>query len=245
MPTLRLQTDLRCGACVESVRPLLDAAPTVRRWDADTDSPDKVVTVEGDLAAADVDALLRQKGYRVLRELPAPLSLTMAAPPPAASAAEPPTSYYPLVLILLYLVGVVGLVEWLHGTFAPMRAMAHFMAGFFLVFSFFKLLDVSAFATSYRMYDLLAERVPAWGYAYPFVELALGVAYLTHFAPTLTNVMTLAVMLLGTAGVARTLVQRKKVRCACLGSVFNLPMSTVTLTEDLLMAGMAAAMLVM
>lgn len=49
-------------------------------------------------------------------------------------------------------------------------------------------------------------------------------------------------MAVGTVGVARALPARRKIRCACLGAVFKLPMSYVTLAEDVLMAGMAAAM---
>ena len=81
------------------------------------------------------------------------------------------------------------------------------------------------------------------GFAYPFVELALGAAYLTGFRPVATNVVTLVVMGVGTVGVVKSLLARRKIRCACLGTVFNLPMSYVTLVEDLLMVAMAAVML--
>jgi hypothetical protein len=59
----------------------------------------------------------------------------------------------------------------------------------------------------------------------------------------LVNSITLIVMVVGAIGVVRSLTQRQQIRCACLGTVFNLPMSVVTLTEDALMAGMAAVML--
>lgn len=58
-----------------------------------------------------------------------------------------------------------------------------------------------------------------------------------------TNAVTLAVMSVGPVGVVRALLARRKVRCACLGAVFNLPMSYVTLAEDALKAAMAAVML--
>ena len=69
--------------------------------------------------------------------------------------------------------------------------MSRFMAGFFLVFSFFKLLNLRAFADAYAGYDVVAARWRVWGYDYPFVELALGAAYLTGFWPVATNVVTL------------------------------------------------------
>ncbi|VTS10483.1 Uncharacterized protein OS=Fibrella aestuarina BUZ 2 GN=FAES_2978 PE=4 SV=1 [Gemmata obscuriglobus UQM 2246] len=124
-----------------------------------------------------------------------------------------------------------------------MRAMGRFMAGFFLVFSFFKLLNLRAFADAYAGYDVVAAKWYGYGYVYPFIELGLGVAYLGHFAPLATNVVTLVVMGVSTVGVVKALAARRKIRCACLGTVFNLPMSAVTLVEDVLMVGMAVAML--
>jgi len=233
---LKLKTDLRCGACVESIRPLFDAEPGVARWSADVSSPDKLLTVEGDgLTVATVDRLLRLKGYRVVGELPT------AVP----TSTEPKSSYFPLLLILLYLIGAVGLAEAALGAFDGMRAMRHFMAGFFLVFSFFKILDVPNFAVSFSSYDVVAKRWLGYGYLYPFLELGLGAAYLADFQPVATNVATLLIMGLGSVGVLQSVLAKRKIRCACLGTVFNLPMSSVTLIEDLLMVGMAATMLIL
>ena len=95
----------------------------------------------------------------------------------------------------------------------------------------------------YSTYDVIARRWPRYGYAYPFIELALGLAYLVEYRPVLTNLATVVVLGIGSVGVLRSLAQRKKIRCACLGSVFNLPMTYVTAVEDLLMVGMALVML--
>lgn len=118
------------------------------------------------------------------------------------------------------------------------------MAGFFLVFSFFKLLNLSGFVQAYRGYDVIAAKSAAYAWAYPFIELALGVAYLTRWQPQVTHWATLAVMLISAAGVLNALRKRQLIECACLGTVFKLPMSKVTLIEDLSMAMMAAVMLV-
>ncbi|HYF54378.1 MAG TPA: MauE/DoxX family redox-associated membrane protein, partial [Salinarimonas sp.] len=121
--------------------------------------------------------------------------------------------------------------------------MLDFMAGFFLVFSFFKLLDLRGFADAYRSYDVIARRSRLWALAYPFVELALGVAYLLRWQLTVVNAVTLVLMIVGSVGVVRALLQKNRIRCACLGTALNLPMTTVTLVEDLGMAAMAALML--
>ena len=124
------------------------------------------------------------------------------------------------------------------------ETMRYFMAGFFIAFSFFKMLDLKAFADAYAAYDLLAARWHAWGYVYPFVELGLGLAYLANFAPVATAWVTLIVMGFSSIGVIQAVMDKRRIRCACLGTVFQLPMSTVTIIEDVGMVLMAAAMLV-
>ena len=239
----RYRTDLRCGACVARVGPLLDAAPGIARWSADVADPNKVLTVEGDgITAEGVADVIGPAGYHVLGEL---REEEPVASPPQAPSAEKPTSYFPLLLVLFYLVGLTAALEVASGSFDAMRAMGRFMAGFFIVFSFFKLLDLRAFADAYSSYDVVAARWPAYGYVYPFIELGLGVAYLTAFAPVATNAVTLVVMGVSAVGVVKALAAGRKIRCACLGTVFNLPMSKVTLIEDGLMILMAAAMLVL
>lgn len=152
-------------------------------------------------------------------------------------------TYKPILLIFGYISMVTLLAQSGNERFDWMQWMRHFMAGFFLVFSFFKLLNLRGFAESYAMYDVIARRIPAWGYVYAFTELALGIAFLTDFQPFLTNVVTLLVMSISIVGVLQSVLNKRKIQCACLGAVFNLPMSTVTIIEDGLMMVMSAAML--
>lgn len=239
--TLRLKTNLNCKACVAAVKPHLDADPSIARWEVDTADPDKVLTVEGEgIAAGTIEAAVARAGFRVTGEVP------NAAAVAAQEAAHDPssaTTYYSLALLIAFLVGIVGLAELRAGGFDWGRSMQNFMGAFFLAFSFFKLLDLRGFAESYRMYDVVARRFPAYGYGYPFIELLLGAAYLTGFWPVATNLATFAVMSVSAIGVIQSLLEKRKIRCACLGTVFNLPMSTVTLVEDAAMIAMAAIML--
>ncbi len=151
--------------------------------------------------------------------------------------------YKPILLIFGYIIGITLLVEYMNGAFSWMRWMNHFMAGFFLVFSFFKLLNLKGFSESYSMYDIVAKKWNGWGYVYAFIELALGLAFLTGFNPMLTNVITFVVMAVSIIGVLQSVANKRKIKCACLGAVFNLPMSTITIIEDLLMIGMSGIML--
>jgi len=153
-------------------------------------------------------------------------------------------TYKPILLIFAFITGITLIVQLMNDQFNFMEWMQHFMAGFFLVFSFFKLLNLSGFAESYAMYDVIAKRVPAWGYVYAFTELALGIGFLVNFNPLLVNAVTLVVMTISIIGVLQSVLNKQKIQCACLGAVFNLPMSTVTIIEDALMIGMSGVMLI-
>ena len=155
-------------------------------------------------------------------------------------------TYKPILLIFGYITLVSGLINFY---LFPLRGlggfMGHFMAGFFLVFSFFKLLNLKGFAESYVMYDVLAKQIPAWATIYVFVELGLGIAFLIGYNPFITNWVALIVMSISIVGVLKSVLNKQKIQCACLGAVFNLPMSTVTIIEDALMIGMSGTMLLM
>lgn len=239
--SLQFKTNLNCGSCVAAVKPFLDDVPNISDWDVDTATPDKILTVSGDNVSLDsVTAAVAKAGFVATGD-----KSSVKSHPAAIEAADvtPAVTYYPLLLLGTFLFGVVALVELRIGTFDPTRAMQNFMGAFFGAFAFFKLLDLRGFADSYRMYDIVARRLPVYGYVYPFIELALGAAYITGFQPAAVNLTTLVVMSVSSIGVIQSVLQKRKIRCACLGTVFNLPMSTVTLVEDGLMIAMAVAAL--
>jgi len=89
----------------------------------------------------------------------------------------------------------------------------------------------------------VAKQWEGWGYMYAFTELALGNAFLTGFDPVITNAVTFIVMSVSIIGVLQSVLIKRKIKCACLGDVFNLPMTTITVIEDGLMIGMSAIML--
>lgn len=146
-------------------------------------------------------------------------------------------AYYPLLLVM----ALVAAVPLATGTF--MGWMMGFMAGFYIVFGAFKLLDVPAFARSYAQYDIIAKHVPAWGYVYPFIELALGFGFLFWFDMITLSWIALVLSVVGAIGVIQANVVKQSIQCACLGTVFQLPMSVVTIVENLGMAAMAAWMI--
>lgn len=153
--------------------------------------------------------------------------------------------YYPIFLITAYILGVAVInnyyeegVNW-HGL------MQQFMAGFFLVFSGFKLLDIRGFAEGYATYDLLAKRWYTYGYIYPFLELSLGILYLTSWQTTFTLAATIIIMGFSSLGVINSLLKKQQFHCACLGTILKVPLSSITLIEDLTMVALAAISLLL
>ena len=90
----------------------------------------------------------------------------------------------------------------------------------------------------------IAKQFRSWGYIYAFIELGLGIAYAINFNPIITNAVTFVVMTISIVGVLQSVLNKRKIQCACLGAVFNLPMSTVTIIEDALMIGMSVLILI-
>ena len=236
METRIFQTNLKCASCVAKLAPVLDSDPRVASWSAAVNHPRKLLTITGtDVGLDFAKSALHEAGFDVLDEIRG------SAGPLVAPWYK---TYFPILLILAYLVAFVALSQVRAGEWMWMHAMHNFMGGFFVAFSFFKLLDLPKFADAYATYDIAAMRLRAYGYTYPFIELGLGVAYLAAFGGLITDLITLALMALSTVGVVRSILKKQTIRCACLGTVFNLPMSKITLVEDLSMVAMAGAALV-
>jgi copper chaperone CopZ len=188
-----------------------------------------------------LNAALASVGAYRLRPASDSAAPARIVPSPAAPSLA---AYWPLIVIIGFLlIGSLatnvtsGGVHW-HGV------MNAFMGAFFLVFAAFKFLDLRGFAAAYASYDLLAMRWRGYGYVYPFLEAGLGIAYLSGIAPAATALLTIGLMGFSSLGVIAALREKRVLRCACLCTVLNLPMTTVTVVEDLGMAAMAALMLI-
>ena len=121
--------------------------------------------------------------------------------------------------------------------------MMDFMGLFFVIFSFFKLLNLSGFKDAFSAYDLIAAKLPVYGYVYPFIELGLGISFLMVFMPVVVCAVTIVLMSVGTVGVVLALRRGQVIQCACVGTAFNLPMSLITVVENVVMIAMAMGML--
>jgi len=226
---------MTCNGCVASVRKNLEILPQV--LSADVSLIDKKAMLELNTDVS-IDELQTAIGKYGISESEQVIDLPEIEEIPEKSL----TTYKPLILIIGFILLVTVLSQYPFDGFDIQLWMRHFMAGFFIVFSFFKLLNLQGFADSYSMYDIIAAKWKPWGHIYPFVELGLGLAYLMNIAPLVTNWTTLVVIGISSIGVILSVMNKRKIKCACLGDVFNLPMSTVTIIEDLTMLVMAAIM---
>lgn len=148
----------------------------------------------------------------------------------------------PLFLIFFYLISASVLLHLKNWNTA--EAMLDFMGLFYIVFSFFKFLDLKGFPDSFAMYDPIAKRIKAYGWLYPFIEVALGLMFLFRFEVFYALIGTLVVLGVTSVGVTQTLLNKKKIQCACLGTALRLPMTQATFIENSVMIVMAIFMLV-
>jgi copper chaperone CopZ len=143
----------------------------------------------------------------------------------------------PLFIILFYLATTVIFLNYKDWNSREM--MFDFMGLFFIVFSFFKMLDLKNFPISFSMYDPLAEKILFYGWVYPFIEIALGLMFLVRFELNIALYVTIVILGITTFGVTKTLMNKKNIQCACLGTALKLPMTEATLIENALMLSMS------
>jgi cation transport ATPase len=230
-------TGMTCDSCQAKVQSLLSKVEAVTNVSVDWHKGEAEITMQKHIATPVLQEALKAYPKYQLSEKEEYIPHNQEEAPRSWFQ-----TYKPVLLIFAFITGITLFVQ-ANDTFSWIRWMDHFMAGFFLTFSFFKLLNLSGFADSYSTYDIIAKRWRGYAFIYVFIELGLGLAFLTGFSPLVTNLVTLIVMSISLVGVLQSVLNKRKIRCACLGDVFNLPMSTVTIIEDALMIAMSAIML--
>jgi len=234
---------MTCSSCQSKVQHLLSQVKGVNNVSIDLEKGEAEITMEHHISTLEFKTVLKDNPRYQLTEktVDMPKTNSIAFVEEQKSWFE---TYRPILLVFGYITGITLLVQVANQSFNWMQWMNHFMAGFFLVFSFFKLLNLKGFAESYAMYDIVAKQIKSYGYLYAFIELGLGIAYLIGFNPFITNLLTVVVMSVSIIGVLQSVLNKQKIKCACLGDVFNLPMSTITIIEDALMIAMSLIMLI-
>lgn len=149
----------------------------------------------------------------------------------------PLLSIFSLIILLTF-----GTALYQHNL-TLMNLMMLSMAFFFLVFGLFKLNNLKGFAKAYAMYDVIAMKSKSYAIAYPFIEIVLGLMYIYAYGGVYRDIFTFIIMSVSGYGVWKALQAKEEIQCACLGTVFKVPMTKVTLSENLFMAFMALYMI--
>ena len=163
----------------------------------------------------------------------------------SGGAPKPPRwhRYIPLIVLVALALLAAAAKQVSYGTWDGMAAMHDFMGLFLLSFSMLKLFDLAGFAEGFQKYDLLAQKSRRYALLYPFLELALALGYLSHWQPQVVYLATVILMGFGAVGVFYALAKGRDLKCACMGSSLNVPLSTVAVVEDVGMVVMALLML--
>lgn len=229
---------MTCNGCKNSVEKSLSEIENIKHVSVDLEKETAAIEMKQHLEVAVLQNVLSEKfTITELKDNHTTKSVN-------AEAEEKSTikQLYPLFLIFAFITTAAVLINinpWNTSEF-----MLTFMGLFYVVFSFFKLLDVKGFAMSFAMYDPLAKTIPSYGLVYPFIELALGIFFLMRFQIVAALLITLVILGVTTIGVTKSLLDKKAIKCACLGAVLNLPMTKATFIENTIMIVMAIFMLI-
>lgn len=223
---------VRCASCVGKIEAALLSEPRIQSVVIGGDRRSLTLAHGLDEPLADLNAMLASLGsYRV--EERSLLRLFLAKI----------THYRPLILmtclVLVFGAALQALRGW-HGY----GLMGDLMAGYFLLFGALKVANREAFSRAYARYDLLAGRSAAYAAVYPFLEVGIGIIYLIQPEALPLNLLVAVLMLEKAWSVNKAIGNGQNLQCACLGGFFSIPISKVTVFEDLLMAFMAGAMIV-
>lgn len=123
--------------------------------------------------------------------------------------------------------------------------MASMMGFVLFLFGLIKLNDITGFAKAFSKYDPIAKRLSFYAKAYPFIEIFLGILFISQLFLLPTTLITLAIYSSSFYGAIVTLLKKEEHPCVCLGTYFKLPFSKVTLSESIFMNGMSVWMLFM
>lgn len=148
----------------------------------------------------------------------------------------------PLFIILFYISTTSILLNYKNWNLT--YAMYDFMGLFYVVFSFFKILDLKGFTMSFRMYDPFAKKTSLYAWIYPFIEVLLGLMFLVRIETKTALILTIIVLGITSIGVAQTLINKRSIQCACLGTTLKLPMTEATLIENTIMIIMSVSLLI-
>lgn len=160
--------------------------------------------------------------------------------------AEPDETSYVPVIALFAMTALMALAASyaVYQTPFTVRAAEWFVSFSMCILALLKLQDLGKFSIMFLNYDLLAKRWVPYGTIYPFAEGLAGVLMTAHWLDWLSIPVALFIGTIGAISVFKAVyIDKRTLRCACVGGNSNVPLGFVSLTENLFMIGMALWML--
>lgn len=224
---------MTCSSCVAKITDKISQLKDVQSAKVSLESKSVDITSSRPIALSEVRSALESLPKYSVSDKHAALS-------EASSQESKLKTYKPLITIFVFILMTSLAYQFSLESFQGMLFMNHIMAGFFIGLSFFKFLDLNAFAESFSGYDPVAKRWLGYGKIYPVIELSLGLLFVSGKFLALANSGTILILTLTTYGVYKKLQLKSSFQCACLGTGFSLPLSNVTIFENVAMIAMAA-----
>ncbi len=225
---------MTCNGCRTDVENKLNQIGSVLNAEVNLEKAEAVIEMSKEISMLELKNSLPSK-YSIAEKVRDNTSNTMS------SEKSELQQLFPLFLIFGYITVAAILLNYKSQGVSGF--MLDFMGLFYVVFSFFKLLDLKGFPDSFKMYDPIAKRLPIYGWIYPFIELGLGLFFLMRFQITAALIITIIILGITTIGVTKILLDKKSIQCACLGTALKLPMTKATFIENAVMLVMALLML--
>ena len=148
-----------------------------------------------------------------------------------------------LVLITLLFLFLFGISKFLTNNILKSQdsnvLIKNYMGIIYIVFGFLKLYDIDKFVNVFRKYDIIANKVEFWAWLYPFIEILLGISLLSDVFVNKTMKITLVLMIISIISVSISLLKKQNLRCGCLGTFFHIPLSYVTISENVAMLALS------
>ena len=224
---------MHCDGCQGKLTRALLAIPGVASAKIDLDSGKTVVEISGTIAMDAFADKVKQTGH---------YSLELTSPGAWSIFKKKVKTFRPLIIAFAIIIAWTIIHQSIVG-YEFHSAMLDFMGAFFLIFGGLKVINWKKFAESYRSYDPLAKVSKLYAYAYPAIEVYLGISFTFRlFSLTVADFLTVIILGIATVGVINVLDNETPVQCACLGGFFSIPITWVTFLENILMIAMAVSM---
>ena len=229
-------TGMTCNSCVNKIKERLESFEKITKVEISLEENNLVLSMTEHVQTEILQELLSKAGN---------YNIKMDTQTVVSSKKQKTNKYKELapLFILAFLLIIFSTAVTLFFKEDFMFGSRMFMGGFFFVFGLLKILKMKDFASAYAEYDILAKKSRTYALTYPFIELSIGLFYFLNFIPIFVNSITTILMSMGAFGVFLKLRKKEKIQCACMGTVFKVPMTWVTLVENILMAFMAIVMI--